>query len=159
MNINLKTEISKLKSDVPPPATSTSILDNINERDKASPLLMSVTLKKRVAQVGFDWDKPEGVLEKLDEEVQEIKDAIKEDNLPHITEEIGDAFFVLAILSDKLGIDPEKALDVANKKFERRFRSVENKMKKAHLPLKCENIDMMEAFWQETKKEEAKRQE
>ena len=130
-----------------------SILDNMN---CSSPFLMSVTLKRRVAKVGFDWDCTEGVLEKLDEEVQEIKDAIKESELPHIQEEIGDAFFVLSILADKLGIDPEQALDDANKKFERRFRAVETKMKEASLPLGRENIDKMEEFWQETKKEEKK---
>lgn len=135
--------------------SSGSILDGIDEKESSSPVRMAVALKKRVAKVGFDWNDATGVLAKLDEEVQEVKDAIKEGNLPHVMEELGDVFFVLSILSDKLDIDPEAAIDVANKKFERRFRSVEAKMRKAGISLASENITKMEEFWQETKKEEA----
>ena len=151
-NYNSKSE--KVESVSTRFTTSVSILDDIREREKTSPLLMAVALKNRVAKVGFDWNCAEGVLEKLDEEVQEVKDAIKEGNLPHIQEEIGDVFFVLSILADRLEINPETALEDANKKFERRFRIVEAKMKEAELSLTSENIDKMEEFWQEAKKEE-----
>ena len=157
MNVNLQNDNSDKEKDKPrliKPIASTSILDDIREYEKTSPLLMAVALKKRVAKVGFDWNCAEGVLEKLDEEVQEVKDAIKEGNLPHIQEEIGDVFFVLSILADKLKINPEKALEDANKKFERRFRSVEAKMRKAGLSLSSNHTDKMEEFWQEAKKEE-----
>ena len=119
-----------------------------------SPILKAIKLKECVAKVGFDWDDANGVMAKVDEEVEEIKMAIKNKDEENTEEEIGDALFVLVNLADKLKINPELALNKANKKFERRFRAVEEKMKKACIPLKKENLAQMEAFWQEVKKGE-----
>ncbi len=128
-----------------------SILDNI---PALSPILKAVELKNRVAKVGFDWEDAKGVLLKLDEEVEEVKEAIEKDDRENIEEEIGDALFVLINLADKLGIDPEIALKKANEKFERRFRGVEEKMREADIRLERCNLEKMEAFWQEVKSKE-----
>ena len=116
------------------------------------PLLKTAALKNKVAKVGFDWDSVEGVIEKLDEEVQEVKDAIAKNDEPNMEEEIGDAIFVLVNLAEKLNINAEIALNNANKKFERRFRYVEKRMKEEGIPLKKESLNNMEEFWQEVKR-------
>jgi len=126
-----------------------SILDGI---PNLHPLLKAVALKNKVAKVGFDWDSVEGVMEKLDEEVQEVKDAIAKNDKLNMEEEIGDTLFVLVNVADKLNINAELSLHHANKKFEKRFRYVEKRMKEKGIPLTKENLDKMEEFWQEIKR-------
>lgn len=116
------------------------------------PLLKAAAIKNRVAKVGFDWDSVKGVIEKLDEEVQEVKDAIAKNDENNIEEEIGDTLFVLVNLAEKLDINAELSLNRANKKFEKRFRYVEKRMKEEGIPLCKENMDKMEMFWKEIKK-------
>ncbi|MGP1438140.1 MAG: nucleoside triphosphate pyrophosphohydrolase [Treponema sp.] len=128
-----------------------SILDGI---PKLPPLLKAVSLKNKVAKIGFDWDDVQGVMEKLDEEVQEVKDGIAKNDIVNIEEEIGDVLFVLVNMAEKLNINAELALNNANKKFEKRFRYVEERMKEEHIPLKKENVHKMEEFWQEIKAKE-----
>ncbi|MGP1414523.1 MAG: nucleoside triphosphate pyrophosphohydrolase [Treponema sp.] len=118
------------------------------------PLLKSVALKNEVAKIGFDWETIEGVMEKLDEEVQEVKEAIAKDDRANMEEEIGDVLFVLMNVAEKLNIDAEYSLISANKKFEKRFRYVEKRMKEEGVPLSKENLDKMEEFWQEIKRKE-----
>lgn len=126
-----------------------SILSGISN---LPPLLKAVALKNRVAKVGFDWDSVQGVMEKLDEEVQEVKDAIAKNDKNNMDEEIGDSLFVLVNVADKLNINAELSLHHANKKFEKRFRYVEKRMKEEGIPLIKENLDKMEEFWKEIKK-------
>ena len=92
------------------------------------------------------------MIEKLDEEVQEVKDAIAKNDENNIEEEIGDTLFVLVNLAEKLDINAELSLNRANKKFEKRFRYVEKRMKEEGIPLCKENMDKMEMFWKEIKK-------
>ena len=70
----------------------------------------------------------------------------------NMEEEIGDALFVLVNLAEKLNLNAELALNLANKKFEKRFRYVEKRMKEKGFPLKKENLERMEECWQEIKK-------
>ena len=127
----------------------TSILDDI---PFLPPLIKTLKLKNRVAKVGFDWDDVWGVIEKLDEEIMELKTAIKNNDSKNIEEEMGDVFFVLVNLADKLGIRSELALTHANEKFEKRFRYVEKKMKDSGFELQKENINKMNEYWEEAKK-------
>ncbi len=140
---------NKIKRDVEKKGAPTSILDNMPH---LSPLLNALKLKKRTAKVGFDWDKLDDVMVKLDEEIGEIKEAIKNNDKVNMEEEIGDAFFVLVNVADKLDINPELALNNANKKFEKRFRYVESRMKEANIELKKENVTKMDVYWEEIKK-------
>lgn len=128
-----------------------SILDDI---PFFPPLIKTLKLKNRVAKVGFDWNNAEGVIEKLDEEITELKTAIKNNDNKNIEEELGDVFFVLVNLADKLGMNSELTLNMANKKFEKRFRYVEKKMKESGFELQKENIKKMNEYWEEAKKTE-----
>ena len=130
-----------------------SVFSNI---PTTSPLLQAIILKKYTAKVGFDFNSVNEALIKLDEEVEEIKQAIKNNDKENMFEEVGDALFVLANLAEKLGINQELALKYANQKFQKRFTAVEEKMRKARIPLEKGNISKMEEFWQELKKEKEK---
>lgn len=88
-------------------------------------LLRAEKLQKRAARTGFDWTNPEDIFDKLDEETEEVRDAMKSSDADHIEEEIGDLLFVAANLARRLNVDPEIALRKANNKFERRFRAME----------------------------------
>src|SRR3546814_8905143 len=79
-------------------------------------------LQKRAARKGFDWPDSEGVYAKIDEEIEEVKDASSE---AHREEEIGDLLFAVVNLARHLKVDSEQALRLANAKFERRFRNME----------------------------------
>ncbi len=107
-------------------------------------------LQKRAARVGFDWPEAAQVFDKMEEEVTEIKEEIKNGSAPdRLEDELGDLLFVAANLARHLGIDPEAALRRANGKFERRFRQVE-----AAFPdgLNGVSLDAMEEAWQAAKK-------
>lgn len=114
-------------------------------------LLRALKLSKRAARVGFDWSENSQIFDKLNEEIEETKEAISENDKAHIEEEIGDCLFVLANLARKNDIDPESALKKANIKFERRFRSIEAALEKLGKTPQTSNIDEMEALWLEAK--------
>ena len=119
--------------------------------NKLSSLLKAIELKKHTAKVGFDFPNVNSALIKLDEEIQEIKQAIKNQNRENMFEEIGDALFMLANVAEKIGVNPELSLKHANKKFEKRFKAIERKMQEANIPLTKENVDKMEKYWDEVK--------
>lgn len=110
-------------------------------------LLRAQKLQKRAAQTGFDWPDIEGAMEKLHEEIGEVREA-KSD--AEQFEEIGDLLFAAVNISRHLGIDAETALKAATMKFERRFRSMENQAGEAFTTL---NLDEKEALWQRAKLE------
>jgi len=86
-----------------------------------SSLLLAYQLTKRVSKLGFDWPNLSGVLEKLDEETKEFREALSLQNRNKIREEIGDLLFVLVNIARVLRINPEEALKKTVKKFNRRF--------------------------------------
>ncbi len=108
-------------------------------------------LTKRAARVGFDWPDVDEVFDKLDEELNELKDAMKSGDQAHITEEMGDLLFVLANLARKVGVEPENALRDANAKFERRFRYIEQNIEKKAASIEEATLDEMESLWLEAK--------
>lgn len=103
--------------------------------------------------VGFDFENTESAMLKLEEEINELKDAIKNKDAKNLKEEIGDALFMLANVAQKASVEPMEALKASNKKFIERFKYVINKMQEANIPMKKENLDKMEAFYQESKRE------
>lgn len=111
-------------------------------------------LMKRAARVGFDWPTIEGVFAKIDEELAEAREAVDEGEPAHIAEEIGDLLSTVVNLARKLEVDPEAALRASNAKFERRFRSVEQKLLKKGSSVEEADLDAMEALWLEAKMEE-----
>jgi ATP diphosphatase len=89
-------------------------------------LTRSAKLQRRAARVGFDWPEPSGALEKLDEELAELRAELGSGgSQARLSEELGDCLFALAGLARRLGVDPEAALRAANARFELRFRAAE----------------------------------
>jgi len=114
-------------------------------------LQRSVKIQKRAAKVGFDWDSPAPVLEKFDEELAEIREAMGSGDRDAIEDELGDLLFAAANLARKLDIDPGKALRRGNAKFECRFRAMEDAVG-GQGGLETMGLDEMEALWQQIKK-------
>lgn len=112
-------------------------------------------LTKRAARINFDWPTPEPVLEKLEEELAELKEARASGDQEHIAEEMGDILFVMANLARKLKVDPEEALRRANAKFTRRFQYIETKLAEQGRT-GPQPLDDMEALWLEAKQAEKK---
>ncbi|HNB28524.1 MAG TPA: nucleoside triphosphate pyrophosphohydrolase [Alphaproteobacteria bacterium] len=112
-------------------------------------------LQKRAARVGFDWPEPAQVLDKIAEETQEIRAALEE-KLPRdsVAEEIGDLLFAVVNLARHLQIDSEGALRAANRKFERRFRRVEDILHAQGKEPAGSTLDEMGAAWVQAKQEE-----
>ena len=109
-------------------------------------------INKKTRNAGFDWSDPMGALEKLEEEVRELRQAMEANaaaDAPHgIKEELGDALFVLAKIAQRSGVDPEDALHCACDKFDRRFRLVEEQADK---PLTEYSEEELVAFWKKAK--------
>jgi MazG family protein len=130
-----------------------SLLDDVA---MALPALMRAEkLTKRAARINFDWPSSTEVLEKLDEELAELKAAEASGDQDHIAEEMGDILFVMANLARKLKVDPEEALRRANAKFTRRFQYIERKLAEAGRT-GPQPLDDMEALWLEAKAAEKK---
>jgi tetrapyrrole methylase family protein/MazG family protein len=111
-------------------------------------LSMAQEYQDRAARVGFDWPVVEGVLEKVAEEIQEIKGATNDDEL---SEEIGDLFFVLVNLARWKKIDAESALRETNLKFKKRFAYVEQGAKGQGRSLSEMTLEQMDSLWEEAK--------
>lgn len=117
-------------------------------------LLRAYELSTRAATVGFDWVRKADVLDKIEEEVRELREAVETTGAtsPHAEEELGDLFFALANLSRKMGLEPESALRRANDKFQARFDDVERRAKADGRTLPELTLEEMEAHWQEVKR-------
>lgn len=126
-----------------------SLLDEV-PRGMAE-LQRAVKLQKKASKVGFDWDAPEPVLDKFEEEMGEMRQAMRSGNFDAMEDELGDLLFVLANLARQLKIDPAKALRRANAKFELRFRAVEEAAGSRE-QLRAMELDEMEDLWQQAKR-------
>jgi ATP diphosphatase len=123
-------------------------------------LLKSQPTQEKAARVGFDWEDASGPMEKISEELEELKAeiAVRKSRAPvdsgRIKEELGDLIFAVCNLARHLGVDAESALELANSKFSRRFRAVESGAKERGRNLKDMNLREMDALWDEVKKSE-----
>jgi MazG family protein len=126
--------------------TGASLLDDVPLVLPA--LLRAEKLQRRASTVGFDWDDPNKVVEKLAEEALEIVEAPPEKQ----AEEVGDLLFVVANLARHLKVDPEAALRSANAKFTRRFQFIETALRAQGRTTEAASLDEMEALWVEAKK-------
>jgi len=114
-------------------------------------LLEALKLTKRAAKVGFDWENAEQIFAKLDEETAELKKAIAAGDARNISEEIGDLLFVVVNLARHFDIEPETALKKTNRKFRKRFRFIEDKLKGAGRSLDNAALAEMDSLWNEAK--------
>ncbi|KXV41078.1 nucleoside triphosphate hydrolase [Gluconobacter japonicus] len=115
-------------------------------------LVRAAKLCRRAARVGFDWDDPSGVLEKVQEEIGELKAELDGDR-DRIEDELGDVLFTMASLARKLGIDPEAALRRSNRKFTRRFEAMEASLATEGKTMGEQDLETLEALWQAVKKQ------
>jgi len=111
------------------------------------PINVARELQKKAAKVGFDWLTHEGPIDKLDEELVEVKEAIASGNIAAIKDELGDVFFAAVNLSRHLGIDPDDAISSTNRKFERRFNEMEKKAKENGQVFSELSLQEQEKYW------------
>ncbi|KGQ52791.1 nucleoside triphosphate hydrolase [Gallibacterium anatis 10672-6] len=131
-----------------------SILDNV---PIALPsLLRAAKLQKRCAKVGFDWSELEPTIQKVEEELQEVRDEVSKQpqNPQAIEEEIGDLLFASVNVARHLKLNPEEALRKANLKFERRFRQVEQSILASGRQLEQVSLAEMDLIWDQVKQQE-----
>ncbi len=118
------------------------------------PMVKSFRIQDKAKSVGFDWENATQVLEKCNEEFDELKQAIQREDKQEIESEFGDVLFSLINYARFLDIDPEMALEKTNKKFIRRFNYIENHALLKNKSLKKMSLKEMDAIWQMAKKEE-----
>ncbi len=126
-----------------------SILDGVP--DALPSLIRARQLQEKTAHVGFDWSDAMGVLEKVEEEIGELKTAIRDKK--GVEDELGDVLFTLVNLSRRLGVDPDRSLSAANRKFKNRFAHMEKNLRDKGQPVADQGSAGWEALWQTAKKD------
>jgi len=109
-------------------------------------------VQDKARAVGFDWDEREQVWDKIEEELGELKDEIRQMNAERMESEFGDLLFSMVNAARLYGIDPEAALERTNKKFIKRFSYLEQQTIKAGRPLTSMSLDEMNVIWEEAKR-------
>ncbi|MBT8180911.1 MAG: nucleoside triphosphate pyrophosphohydrolase [Eudoraea sp.] len=115
-------------------------------------LVKANRIQEKVAGVGFDWERPEQVFEKVKEELSELQEEINLGNRDKLEAEFGDVLFSIVNYARFLDINPESALERTNKKFIKRFQYLESKAKEQRKKLKEMSLDEMDVYWEEAKK-------
>ena len=129
-----------------------SVLDGVSTALPA--LTRAPKLQRRAARVGFDWPEAVDVLDKIEEEIGELRDELRAGDMERAREEVGDLLFAVTNLARHVSIDPESALRHTNAKFERRFRGVEAKLAERGVTPREASLDEMDALWEAVKSEE-----
>ncbi|PSS49443.1 nucleoside triphosphate pyrophosphohydrolase [Pseudomonas sp. BBP2017] len=129
-----------------------SLLDDVPAALPA--LSRAAKLQKRTAKVGFDWPDALPVLDKVREELDEVLQAMADNDSAALAEEVGDLLFAAVNLARHLKVDPENALRGANQKFERRFRFIEQALRESGRPIEDCTLEDMDALWGEAKRQE-----
>jgi ATP diphosphatase len=145
----IKAEERAEKSSAP---TQLSLLDDVPAALPA--LSRSAKLQKRAGQVGFDWPDALPVLDKVREELDEVLEAMADNDSVAIADEVGDLLFSVVNLARHLKVDPETALRGANSKFERRFRFIEQALRDTLRPIEDCTLEELDALWGEAKRQE-----
>ncbi|PJI92044.1 ATP diphosphatase [Yoonia maricola] len=114
-------------------------------------LTRAVKLQKRMARVGFDWDKTDSVLDKIVEESRELVEARDQLSQDEVEAEFGDLIFVMANLARHLGVDPEAAVRRTNAKVERRFAAIEDRLAALGKTPNQSDLAEMDALWDQVK--------
>ncbi|WP_375237853.1 nucleoside triphosphate pyrophosphohydrolase [Aurantibacter sp.] len=128
----------------------TSVLQGVPNSLPA--LVKANRIQDKVAGVGFDWEKPEQVWEKVEEELEEFKVEVAKNDADAMESEFGDVLFSLVNYARFKNINPENALERTNKKFKKRFQYLETKAKSLNKDLKDMTLAEMDVFWEEAKR-------
>ncbi|MEQ3665148.1 MULTISPECIES: nucleoside triphosphate pyrophosphohydrolase [unclassified Olleya] len=129
----------------------TSVLEGVPNSLPA--LVKASRIQEKVAGVGFDWEQPEQVWEKVEEELNEFKAEVDKGDADAMEDEFGDVLFSMVNYARFLKINPENALERTNKKFSKRFQYLESKAKALNKDLKDMTLGEMDVFWEEAKKQ------
>lgn len=116
-------------------------------------MVKAYRMQEKTAKFGFEWENAQQVWDKVKEEIEELHEAIAENDTVHIEDEFGDVLFSLINYARFINIDPENALEGANRKFKRRFEYIESNTEK---PLSEMSLAEMDALWDEAKKLETR---
>lgn len=116
-------------------------------------LTRAAKLQKRAANVGFDWPDIGGVLDKVEEEIGELRQAIQQNDKAAITDEMGDLLFALVNGCRHLKVEPEGALRGTNSKFERRFQYIEQQLREQGQTPEEASLALMDSLWDKAKAE------
>ncbi len=115
-------------------------------------LVEALKLQERAAKVGFDWSEPAPILDKIEEEVGELREALRNDDQKAVADELGDLIFALVNIGRHVGADPEMALRGTNTKFRNRFSHIEDSLAANGESLEGATLERMEALWQAAKR-------
>jgi ATP diphosphatase len=130
----------------------TSLLSSVKAGQPA--LARAMELQRKASSVGFDWNDPRAVLQKIREEADEIEAALDDGDIEGLAEETGDLMFALVNLARHVGADPDLALRGTNAKFERRFAYIERELASQGRSLEDASLGEMDALWNEAKEKE-----
>ena len=117
-------------------------------------LMRSQKIGRKSIRYNFDWENISDVIDKVDEELTEVKEAIASKNQDHIRMEIGDLLFAVTQLARHLEVDAEQSLRKANQKFEKRFSLMSELLVQEKLDIKKMTVDELEVYWAKAKKQE-----
>ena len=113
--------------------------------------MRSAKIQKKAAKVGFDWEDVNGALDKVDEEVDELKSAISSGNQENMVEELGDLLFSVVNVSRFIKVDSEEALYKACDKFVSRFKKVEALAQERGIDMESASLSQLDSLWDEIK--------
>ena len=145
LNVNDANEVSKNWESIKLKEGKKSVLEGVPKSLPA--LIKAFRIQEKVSGVGFDWDSIEGVLNKLNEELEELKEEVAKNNINEMELEFGDLLFSLINYARFLKINPETALERSNKKFIERFKYIESEANKLGKKINQLSIEEMNFFW------------
>ncbi|MBX9711103.1 MAG: nucleoside triphosphate pyrophosphohydrolase, partial [Xanthobacteraceae bacterium] len=152
--VRIKNEEKAARAARNPTDAESSLLSSVKAGQPA--LARALELQRKASTVGFDWNDPRAVLNKIREEADEIEAALDRKDQTEIADETGDLLFAVVNLARHAGADPEPALRSTNAKFERRFGYIERTLGARGVMLGNSTLEEMDALWNEAKRIEAK---
>lgn len=117
-------------------------------------LLKASRLTEKAARVGFDWEQIDDIFAKIEEEVHELREAIRTESREEIENEFGDLLFTMANIARRMEINAEEALQSTNRKFKRRFEAIEDELDRRGQKFEELSLEQLDAMWNEVKQRE-----
>jgi ATP diphosphatase len=144
-------DIKRQEKSLKKQAQTNGLLDTVQA--KMPPMQRAVKLQNKAAKVGFDWPDVKPIFAKIREELDELEEAVGEQDEAHIQEELGDLLFVMANLARHVKQDPEQAVSLTNQKFCRRFARIESLLQEQGKELDACDLEELDKYWDQAKSE------